>query len=126
MSNTLPVVRVSTHTAILQAGVSGTRLKLYFEYGLSIDGPFTSTPQANDLRINEGKGTFLHGVGGLEPDKNYYYRAYTTDEAGSGRVNGPFLEFRTKTGLPIFGDPTITNIQTRSMTFNSSINGVDE
>lgn len=80
----------------------------------------TSTnPSINDFLTDEGAGSkdYLSNLTGLTPGTTYFYRAYATNNTGTG-----YGDVKSFTTYPL-GVPTVMTIEVSSVTYTSAISG---
>jgi len=74
----------------------------------------------NNKTTQTGSVSFTSNLTGLQPNNQYYVRAYATNEAGTGY--GQTVTFKTSGDKPYSVSTDATNIMTKSATLNGNVN----
>ncbi len=81
-----------------------------------IEGDGTPTVESDHVVSGSGLGTMTATIEGLNPNRKYTFRAYATN--ASGTSYGDPKTFTTLVALPVLSTSTITDITSKSATFN--------
>ncbi len=120
VTTTTPVTIKDHESATLEGEITNTGglsiTERGFEYKKGSDGEIFTVSEEDD---NFGIGTFELEVIGLEPNTEYYYRAYAVNEIDTGY--GDWESFTTDKTIPTIVTNAVTAIDTTTATANGNI-----
>lgn len=120
VTTTTPVTTKDHESATLEGEVTDAYeqeiTERGFEYKKGEDGEVQTVSEEDD---DFGTGTFDLEITGLEPNTEYYYRAYAVNEGGTGY--GDWESFTTDKTTPTVVTNAVTEIDTDSATANGDI-----